>query len=556
MLYGLSNSRYFFKKRAVSDKNLGLFIKSIMTRCIHCTRCVRFSEEIAGTKILGTLNRGQKTEIGTYISSIFSSNISGNVIDLCPVGALTSRLYAFKARPWELKTNESIDLTDSLGSNIFVAVKESNIARVTPKKNSLLNDAFISDKARFSFDALTNLRILEAFWKEKKWKSLNLQTLFMHLNFELKKNFNIFIIPETLDYQSLLSLRTLENTSGINLKFFGLNTVSFKTKNMYLNNNYSSISRFEKNSKVCYLLSSNLKLENIILNIKIRAKIFKTQMSLFSAGFSYSAYFPNRFISLNLKILFKFFESKNLFSLNFIRESNSWFLLGNSINARLFTIEILIFLKNIFSKSKFVSLNKNVNSESFVFLNIKPVTANALQKAHNVFMWSLEDNLFLHKLFLKLKTSVRYFYWINSHSPLLAKKADFIIPTLTFFEKDGIFINFEGKSQKASKSVWNSNKNIIDLDFFFLFFKNCFFKNNKLLKAPFFYFLEMSNKFIPSEENIFCPKYKFSSTVTFFNKYPLKPSFEDFYQTDAFTKNSLNMFKRSKEIRKVSTNFY
>ena len=145
----------------------------------------------------------------------------------------------------------------------------------------------------------------------------------MHLNFELKKKFNIFIIPETLDYQSLLSLRTLENTSGINLKFFGLNTVSFKTKNMYLNNNYSSISRFEKNSKVCYLLSSNLKLENIILNIKIRAKIFKTQMSLFSAGFSYSAYFPNRFISLNLKILFKFFESKNLFSLNFIRESNS-----------------------------------------------------------------------------------------------------------------------------------------------------------------------------------------------------------------------------------------
>jgi NADH-quinone oxidoreductase subunit G len=163
ILYGIKSSRYFLKKRAVEDKKLGLFIKSIMTRCIHCTRCVRFSDEIVGTKILGTLNRGQKTEIGPYTSSIFLSNISGNVIDLCPVGALTSRLYAFKARPWELKTNETIDLTDSVGSHLFVAIKELNIARVTPKKNNLLNDAFISDKARFSFDALTNLRVLESF---------------------------------------------------------------------------------------------------------------------------------------------------------------------------------------------------------------------------------------------------------------------------------------------------------------------------------------------------------------------------------------------------------
>ena len=98
-LYGLSSSRFFFNKRVVEDKNFGLFIKSIMTRCIHCTRCVRFSLEITGKQLLGTLNRGQNTEIGTYISSIFDSNLSGNVIDLCPVGALTSRVYAFKARP-------------------------------------------------------------------------------------------------------------------------------------------------------------------------------------------------------------------------------------------------------------------------------------------------------------------------------------------------------------------------------------------------------------------------------------------------------------------------
>ncbi len=99
LLYGLKNSRYTFKKRNVEDKNLGSFIKTIMTRCIHCTRCVRFSDEIIGTKILGTLNRGQNTEIGTYVNLGLNSNISGNIIDLCPVGALTSKVYAFKARP-------------------------------------------------------------------------------------------------------------------------------------------------------------------------------------------------------------------------------------------------------------------------------------------------------------------------------------------------------------------------------------------------------------------------------------------------------------------------
>lgn len=166
LLYGLKSSRYIFKKRNVEDKNLGSLIKTIMTRCIHCTRCVRFSDEIVGTKILGTLNRGQNTEIGTYIKATFESNISGNVIDLCPVGALTSKVYAFKARPWELKTNESVDLTDSSGSNIFVSVKESEIVRIMPKKIDDITSSFISDKARFSFDSVTHLRLLNIYIKK------------------------------------------------------------------------------------------------------------------------------------------------------------------------------------------------------------------------------------------------------------------------------------------------------------------------------------------------------------------------------------------------------
>ena len=128
-------SRFFFKKRGVEDKNCGPLIKTIMTRCIHCTRCIRFGNEIANIDFLGSLNRGNKNEIGNYINKILVSEISGTVIDLCPVGALTSKTYAFISRPWELYSQENLDLTDSVGSNIYINFKETNIQRILPKNN-------------------------------------------------------------------------------------------------------------------------------------------------------------------------------------------------------------------------------------------------------------------------------------------------------------------------------------------------------------------------------------------------------------------------------------
>jgi NADH-quinone oxidoreductase chain G len=158
-VYGSDFSRFFFKKRSTEKKSLGLLVKAIMTRCIHCTRCVRYSSEIAGVEILGVLNRGVNTEIGNYLPESLNSEISGNIIDLCPVGALTAKPHMFKSRPWELKLIESIDTTDSLGSNILVNVKDNKIIRIIPKNNSFLNGSIITDKARFSFDSLNYNRI-------------------------------------------------------------------------------------------------------------------------------------------------------------------------------------------------------------------------------------------------------------------------------------------------------------------------------------------------------------------------------------------------------------
>lgn len=165
-LFGGDYSRFFMSKRGVEDKECGPLIKTIMTRCIHCTRCVRFGTEVAGVDYFGTLNRGSSTEIGNYVPSLFNSEISGNVIDLCPVGALTSKPYAFKARPWELRITESIDLSDSLGSNIYLNFKETEVVRILPKNNIQINENWISDKARFSYDALKTQRLTKTGFKD------------------------------------------------------------------------------------------------------------------------------------------------------------------------------------------------------------------------------------------------------------------------------------------------------------------------------------------------------------------------------------------------------
>lgn len=154
LIYGSDKGRFTEIKRSVEDKDFGPLVKTVMTRCIHCTRCVRYMEEIAGSGVLGTMGRGRDTEISTYLGNILESEISGNVIDLCPVGALTSKPYAFTGRPWELTSVESIDVLDSLCSTIRIDVKGSEIMRILPKKNELVNEEWITDKIRFSYDGL------------------------------------------------------------------------------------------------------------------------------------------------------------------------------------------------------------------------------------------------------------------------------------------------------------------------------------------------------------------------------------------------------------------
>jgi NADH-quinone oxidoreductase subunit G len=167
--YGTDHSRYAESKRAVRDKNLGPLVKTVMTRCIHCTRCIRFSTEIAGVSELGATARGESMEVGTYVERALSSELSGNLIDICPVGALTSKPYAFVARPWELRKTDSVDVLDAVGASIRVDSRGPEVLRILPRLNEDVNEEWLADKSRFAIDGLKRRR-LDSCWVRRDGK--------------------------------------------------------------------------------------------------------------------------------------------------------------------------------------------------------------------------------------------------------------------------------------------------------------------------------------------------------------------------------------------------
>src|SRR5918994_3433096 len=157
--YGMDHSRFQEGKRAVKDKYVGPLVKTIMTRCIHCTRCIRFCTEVAGVPELGATSRGESMEIGTYVEKALTTELSGNLIDICPVGALTSRPYAFVSRPWELRHTDSVDVLDATGTNIRVDTRAGEVLRIQPRTNDAVNEEWLADRGRFSFDGLKRRRL-------------------------------------------------------------------------------------------------------------------------------------------------------------------------------------------------------------------------------------------------------------------------------------------------------------------------------------------------------------------------------------------------------------
>ena len=333
LYYGVDKSRFSENKRFVSEKYMGPLIKTQMTRCIHCTRCVRFATEVAGVPEIGAIGRGENMEITTYLEKSMESELSGNVIDLCPVGALTSKPYAFSARPWELKKTESIDVLDAVGSNIRVDTYGWEVKRILPRLNENINEEWISDKTRYSCDGLLKQRLDTPYIKKdnKLVKSSWDEAIEIIIN-KIKETDNSLIAGHLGD------LVSLETTLAFK-KFFELlesKNLEFREKNFYFNPedkmNYlfnSSINGIEQ-SDLILLVGCNPRHEATILNARIRKAYRNNKTKIYSVGNPGDQTYDYKIIGENTQTIKDIIDEKHIFNKDFEKAKKPLIIIGES----------------------------------------------------------------------------------------------------------------------------------------------------------------------------------------------------------------------------------
>ena len=299
MAYGSGKSRFEENKRAVRDKDLGPLVKTQMTRCIHCTRCVRFATEVAGVEELGATGRGEHMEVGTYVEKALTSELSANIIDLCPVGALTSKPYEFSSRPWELTKTETVDVMDAVGSNIRVDSRGSEVLRVLPILNEDINEEWISDKTRFACDGLKRQRLDRPYVKrngileEASWDEA-----FKAIGENLHKKAGSkigAIVGDLVDCESVMALSDLMESLGcpnIDCRQDGA-YLDASVRGSYIFN--TTISGID-DADVCMLIGTNPRLEAPIINARIRKRWLSGNFSVGLIGEKTNLTYPYEYL--------------------------------------------------------------------------------------------------------------------------------------------------------------------------------------------------------------------------------------------------------------------
>jgi NADH-quinone oxidoreductase subunit G len=302
MAYGRGASRYDENKRAVTEKYMGPLIKTVMTRCIHCTRCVRFSEEIAGVDEIGALYRGEDMQITTYLEKAASHEMSANVIDLCPVGALTSRPYAFEARPWELKKTLSIDVSDACGANIRLDSRGREVLRILPRINDDVNEEWISDKARYQVDGLTRRR-LDRPWIRKNGKlvAATWDEAFVAIA-KVKPGASLGVVAgDLVDCETMFAAKQLAGALGSNLLEGRQTGMDYDTSSLAAVNFNSTFAGIETADAIL-IVGSHVRWEAPLVNVRLR-KAVKNGAKVFLVGPRWETTFGGEWLGEDLAVL-------------------------------------------------------------------------------------------------------------------------------------------------------------------------------------------------------------------------------------------------------------
>ena len=492
LYYGFDKSRFKENKREVKDKYMGPLIKTIMTRCIHCTRCVRFATEVAGVTELGAIGRGENMEITTYLEKSMDSELSANVIDLCPVGALTSKPYAFEARPWELKKTETIDVMDAVGSNIRVDTYGWEVKRILPRLNNDINEEWISDKTRYACDGLLKQRLDKPYKRENgklvetTWDEA-IKIICSRI-LETEKNHIAGHIGDMQSMETINSFKTF-------LEKMNINNYDFREKPFYVNSdnkiNYifnSSIKRIEE-ADCIILVGSNPRHEATMVNARIRKSVISRKIPVISFGDPGDLTYDYTIAGNTTDDIKKFISNQSKASEILLKSKKPIIIIGES------TLELksgqFIFesIKNFLLENNFI--NNEWNALNILIQNASSVGAidigflNTNKKSNFDFFNKLKNHEFNLIYFvgsdnLDFVKKNEFVIYQGSHGDRTAQIADIIIPGSAFTEQNGLFINLEGRLQKSIKSTYPPGSAKEDWKIFNLIYKHI--KNQELFE--------------------------------------------------------------------------
>lgn len=465
--YGKSCSQYDEQKRAVADKNMGPLIKTHMTRCIHCTRCVRFATDVAGVKELGAIGRGEHTEITTYLEKTLDSELSGNVIDLCPVGALTSKPYAFKARSWELKKTESIDVHDAMGASIRIDSRNMEVMRILPMRNDEINEEWLSDKSRFAYDGLKNQRLDKPYLKENgKFKAISWQQAYeviLNKFKEVEPREIAAIAGQFTDCETMYSMKKLLNQ--LNCYNHDFNQFDYyydkSSRGNYLFN--SSIQNIDQ-ADLVLLIGANPRLAAPVLNARIRANIVDRDLAVARIGEKADLTYQVEELGNNVDVLKEIIDNKHQFADKLKKAKRPMIIVGDGVYKNDQAQDIFSIISDFIEKFNIV----NDEWHGFNLLNNHAANIGALE----VGFTDSRSRMSVAKLLAKAeKQEVKLLYLLGAdeidltniqnsfiiyqghHGDKSANFADLILPAAAYTEKSATYINLEGRVQRTTQAV-------------------------------------------------------------------------------------------------------
>ena len=463
MFYGIDKSRFKENKRSVPDKNMGPLVKTQMTRCIHCTRCIRFATEIAGVPELGAIGRGEDMQITTYLEQSIKSELSGNVIDLCPVGALTSKPYVFEARPWELKKTETIDVMDAVGSNIRVDTYDWEVKRVLPIINEDINEEWISDKTRYACDGLLNQRLDVPYIKyNNKFEKASWEEVYKIIKSKIentdKDKICGFVGDLTNMEASFIFKEFFERTIGKNNYEFR-SSQSFVDSSLRENYLFNSTINGIEESDFIVMIGTNPRFEATIVNARIRKAYLNNNTEIISLNNVGDLTYSYKSLDGATQTIKDIIDNKHEVSKKILEAKKPMIILGDSfLNTKSAKILFYSLKEFLFKNNKFTEDWNPLNILATNAATVGNLDLDIINEKDDLIS-DLNQNKFeliylLGQDDLKFSKKNEFIIYQGSHGDKGAEIADIILPGAAYTEQSAHYTNLEGKIQKAYKASY------------------------------------------------------------------------------------------------------